>query len=321
MGILGLEVFNMSYKRRGDRHGSSGDGMKHKGFYAALYSCVGVMLVLAVVIGYTNFGAGRGPSDTNEVVDLPTRFALPDMGVADLNNVDSGFNEDAAAVAGGREEPLFGGSDGATQHDGVGTDNYARIDVNGYGNADDDYLEAWRRRNEEPEPTPAPTPQPVATPTPTPTPEPEPPDSQVFRYFDEYADTMAWPVLGDIVMNYSVNRLIFDRTLEQYRTNSNICIGAQFGAAVNAAADGMVKDISTTREGGRTVVVDHGNGWRTTYSQLQDNVLVNTGDVVSKGQQLGNVGTPSMFSSQLGTHLAFAVYKDNDTVDPNTLLR
>ena len=302
-----------------------GGGARNKAFYAALYSSVGVMLALAVVIGYTNFlSPDPEPENIVETVYPPWgEYAHDpfwpglDHGVIPIyppNVYDDmmGYME-GAPVAGNLDqsyleqipEGYYGHTGGHTQPDGDYHSHYY----------DEDEL-AWRRNRETPEPST--TPEVTPYPAPHPTPQQR---EDAFRSFDYQTDSMAWPVLGDIVMTYSVNHLIFDKTLEQFRTNDNICIGSQLGAPVKAAAAGAVTEVFTTRERGKTVVVDHGNGWRTTYSQLQDEVLVRVGDVVSQGQQIGSVGSPSLFSSQLGYHLAFTVHRDQETVDPRTVLR
>lgn len=292
------------------------DILKRRSFYATLYSCVGVMLVLAVIIGYTNFRkspAEEGISEANSTPgtniltqagdeEFPDGLEVSQSGDDYLNlpgrEQDSARADetvpliiepgDADIVEGGYGEPIDPELSGLQLGDGTGEDLEAlgSQETSGTGSVPPDKTS----------------------------------NQSAFRSFDETSDIMNWPVLGDIVMDYSVDRLIYDKTLEQYRTNNNICIAAPEGTAVKSAAPGVVAEVFTTRENGRTVVVDHGNGWTTTYSQLQDNILVRAGDVVESGQQIGSVGTPSMFSSLLGSHLAFTVHKDAVTVDPNKIL-
>lgn len=50
-----------------------------------------------------------------------------------------------------------------------------------------------------------------------------------------------WPLEGDIVMDFSSDALVYDATLEQYRTNDCICISASQGTPVKAAADVLLK--------------------------------------------------------------------------------
>ena len=141
----------------------------------------------------------------------------------------------------------------------------------------------------------------------------------VFNTFTGNED-MDWPVSGKIVMDFSVERLVYDVTLDQYRTNDNICIEAAIGEKVKASADGIVRSIYSTREMGNSIVIEHGNGWFTTYSQLQNGILVNEGDVVNAGQVIGGVGEPSIYSTLLGSHLSFKVVKDDAVVNPSLVL-
>ncbi len=137
--------------------------------------------------------------------------------------------------------------------------------------------------------------------------------------FDDTQE-MIWPVSGQIVMDYSVETGIFDRTLEQYRTNDSICISAPLGADVVAAADGTVTAVTKDKVDGVTVELDHGNGWKTTYSQLQDNLTVSEGQAVYKGDVIGKVAKPTGYSSALDCHLDFAVFKDDAPTDPKLIL-
>jgi murein DD-endopeptidase MepM/ murein hydrolase activator NlpD len=139
-----------------------------------------------------------------------------------------------------------------------------------------------------------------------------------FALFTE-SDDMHWPVLGEIVMDYSDTH-IWDTTLEQWRVNDSISIGAERGDAVRAAAAGVVTEVNRTSLFGQVVVIDHGNGWATTYRQLDPLVAVAAGDVVSRGQIIGNVGQPSIFAAALGHHVSFNVQRDSTTVNPHTIL-
>lgn len=141
--------------------------------------------------------------------------------------------------------------------------------------------------------------------------------------FAPFADTdaMSWPVSGEIVMDFSMNKLVYDKTLDQYRTNSNICISAVAGTQVKASSDGRVVDVGVDSQHGNSVTIDHGNGWSTTYSQLQANILVKEGDVVTKGQIIGGVSEPTYYGVLLGDHLSFTVARNDELVDPKSVLQ
>jgi len=276
-------------------NGKSPGQMKKKGFYVSLYSCVGIMLVIAVVISYTNFSEPLSdPAPRNQ-------YAAED------NSVEVARSEDQSFMA-----QITDGQD-----DGTGLSSLF---------------------NRKPEETAAPTTASTATPVPTkapvsqesaetaPTTEPAQPTSQAqmprSETFGSYveADKMMWPLIGEIVMDFSIEHLIYDRTLEQYRTNDSICIAAEVGDEVRASADGIVTDIYTSREYGKTVVIDHGNGWMTRYSQLDDFVAVSVGDVVRAGNAIGGIGYPSIYSVALGAHLEFEISRNNEPVNPKDIL-
>lgn len=128
------------------------------------------------------------------------------------------------------------------------------------------------------------------------------------------------PVSGEIALDYSVDKMVYDPTLEQYRTSDSICYKAEEGTAVSAAAQGTVECITNDNREGTSITVFHGDGWRTTYSQLSENVAVSQGDIVEKGQTLGYVGKPGIYSSAMGDHLEFKMTLDDKSVDPKTAL-
>ncbi len=131
---------------------------------------------------------------------------------------------------------------------------------------------------------------------------------------------MSWPVSGKILMDYQPDKLIYDKTLEQYRTNDSLSISAKIGEQVKASADGIVKLITKTDEDGNLIVIDHGNNWTSVYSQLQDNLLVNEGDYVKKGQIIGGVNSPTKYGVLLGSHLDFKITHDDNSVNPKIFL-
>lgn len=131
----------------------------------------------------------------------------------------------------------------------------------------------------------------------------------------------AYPLTGEVVLPYSIDHAIYDPTLEQYRTNAGISLSAERGAQVKAAADGEVKKVGENEETGNLVVIEHANGWLTTYGQLEDTVSVKEGDKVKQGQVIGAVDAPTKYGTALGTHLDFAMEKDGAPVNPQEKLQ
>ena len=128
--------------------------------------------------------------------------------------------------------------------------------------------------------------------------------------------TFAYPLQGEVVLPYSIDHAIYDPTLEQYRTNASISLSAKQGTEVKAAADGTVQAVTEDAETGKTIVIAHGDGWLTTYGQLEDAVTVKKGEKVTQGQQIGAVDDPTKYGAALGSHLEFAMEQNGEPKDP-----
>lgn len=135
-------------------------------------------------------------------------------------------------------------------------------------------------------------------------------------FFDPAVDSLAWPVSGNVVMEYSLDQVIYDATLDQFRINDSISIAGAAAENVCAAAAGIVTEIGYTEELGHYVVLEHGNGFRTTYGQMQDNFALAVGERVEEGNVLGQLAEPVQSSVALGDHLTFKVTLNGEAVDP-----
>ncbi len=283
--------------------------LKSKGFYIALYSSVAVMLSLAVVIGLNNGKASPSTTPTPQGSQAPQssgQMLEPEIGGADYSSSYSYSDTNNPYATGNSEDPfnayvnefedlraVMSQSDKPITAD---NENDADDEANAEDENEDGAIETFELQPED-----------TATYSLSATP------------FDG-TQSMMWPVIGEIVMPFSPEHSVYDITLEQYRTNTNICIESPVGAVVLASADGTVKEVGYSREKGNFVVIDNGNGWVTTYSQLQDTVLVKAGDVVEKGSILGGVAEPTIYGVLLGSHLEFKVEKDSACVDPQAVL-
>lgn len=127
---------------------------------------------------------------------------------------------------------------------------------------------------------------------------------------------MVWPVSGSVVMDYSPDALIYDATLDLYRTNHSLSIGAEDEEEVAAAAAGVVKEVGQSDELGHYVVLDNGNGYETTYGQLSQEAVVEVGETIAQGETIGRISDPTWYSAALGTHLIFTVTVNGETVNP-----
>lgn len=131
---------------------------------------------------------------------------------------------------------------------------------------------------------------------------------------------VASPLNGETVAVFSVDQLTYDATLGDWRTHDGIDIQAAAGSVVTAAAPGTVLSVDADGRLGTTIVVDHHNGYVTTYASLQPETAVLAGDTVALGDTLGSVGNTSLSEAGLGAHLHFSVVKDGQAVDPMEFL-
>jgi septal ring factor EnvC (AmiA/AmiB activator) len=132
-----------------------------------------------------------------------------------------------------------------------------------------------------------------------------------------YDDTTAltWPVAGNVILDYSMDGTIYFSTLDQYKYNPALIIGAETGGQVVASAGGIVESIEVLEETGTTITLNLGNEYELVYGQLKE-VAVSAGEVVSQGQLLGYVSEPTKYYCEEGSNLYFAMKKEGEPVDP-----
>lgn len=132
-------------------------------------------------------------------------------------------------------------------------------------------------------------------------------------------DSLMWPIVGNILINYSMDKTVYFPTLDQYKYNPALIISAGKGEQVTAAADSLITGIYEDDRLGNVVETDMGNGYSLLYGQLGD-VKVSVGQYVSAGEQIGNVGTPTKFFSVEGCNVYLKMTKDDTPVNPVSYL-
>lgn len=128
-------------------------------------------------------------------------------------------------------------------------------------------------------------------------------------------DSLGWPVAGNVLINYSMDKTVYFPTLQQYKYSPAIVIAASEGENITASADGKVLSVFDDAEIGRGVTVDIGNGYELTYGQLKD-IMVMQGDVISAGDVIGVVAAPTKYYSVEGPNVYFSLTKDGIPVNP-----
>lgn len=130
------------------------------------------------------------------------------------------------------------------------------------------------------------------------------------------AEVFCWPVSGSVERPFSMETLVYDRTLADWRTHEGLDIAAELGSRVCAAADGSVERIYSDERYGVTVVLYHGGGLRSIHANLAAVPAVKEGDEVRLGQVIGAVGDTALLEQGDVSHLHFAMTLDGVPVDP-----
>ena len=128
------------------------------------------------------------------------------------------------------------------------------------------------------------------------------------------------PLLGDTVSVFSADKLMYDATLDDWRTHDGIDISAAAGTQVVAAASGTVIAVGEDDRLGINIRIEHANGYVTTYASLHPETFVAVGDTVNAGDVIGTVGNTSLQEAALGAHLHFSVTKNGELIDPTAYL-
>jgi murein DD-endopeptidase MepM/ murein hydrolase activator NlpD len=109
----------------------------------------------------------------------------------------------------------------------------------------------------------------------------------------------------------------FHPILRYSRPHLGVDFAAPRGTPVHAAADGSVVDAGWEGGLGRTVRIEHSDGYRTTYGHLsQIASSLRPGRTVHRGQVIGYVGSTGLST---GNHLHYGVERDGEYVDPLAL--
>lgn len=137
---------------------------------------------------------------------------------------------------------------------------------------------------------------------------------------DTAPTSWVWPVYGAVEQPYAMTELVYDKTMADWRTHDGIDIESTLGTQVLAAADGVVSEIYTDDLLGTTVVLEHGGGLETVYSNLAELPTVSVGQSVSVGDTIGSVGTTAIGEAGLVYHLHFAMRANGQSVDPTEYL-
>lgn len=140
----------------------------------------------------------------------------------------------------------------------------------------------------------------IALPTPEPTPEP-----------------ILWvlPLSGETVGDYAPDSPVWSGTLMQWQTHPALDIAGSPGEAVYACRDGVVADAYRDRLWGNVIVLEHDEGYVSTYRGLNTLNLVQVGQAVAAGEVISAVAPSVPCEADLPAHLHFELTRDGEPAD------
>lgn len=120
------------------------------------------------------------------------------------------------------------------------------------------------------------------------------------------------PALGLIIKGFE-----WMETDNAWRMHTGVDIGVEPGTNILAAAAGVVTEIKEISPENYSVMLSHGDGWRTIYTNLAK-VSVTVEQQIIKGVIIGVSGNTVCGSPTPGFH--FAIYHDLRPVDPQKII-
>ena len=127
------------------------------------------------------------------------------------------------------------------------------------------------------------------------------------------------PVNGKVIEEFSDNNLIYNEALRDWRTHNGVDLEAESGTQVLAAANGVIENVFDSNMG-MCVLIDHKNGYKTVYANLDDSIAVKKGDEVAEGDVIGIVGNTALGDATDLPHLHFEITKDGENINPTEYL-
>jgi hypothetical protein len=101
-----------------------------------------------------------------------------------------------------------------------------------------------------------------------------------------------------------------------YQPHNGMDIAAPKGTPVYATAEGIVTSTAYQSGLGNLIIIDHGNGYSTSYGHLSK-IMVATGHRVNRGELIGLVGSTGYST---GPHLHYEVHQNNRAINPSDFI-
>ena len=127
--------------------------------------------------------------------------------------------------------------------------------------------------------------------------------------FAKMKGRLAWPVQGRVIGKFGTTRNPDTGVVTE---NVGVDIQVISGTAVKSVLDGVVSTITYIRGHGNIIIIDHGGGFSTVYSQI-DNITVHENEYVQMDNPIASVANPEE-NTQAKLH--FEVWGNQQKLNP-----
>ena len=124
---------------------------------------------------------------------------------------------------------------------------------------------------------------------------------------------------ASVIVDYTDTKLVYNPTLDRWESHFYIDLSSSDNS-VFSVLSGEVLSVEYDYLTGYVVKIQHEDGLVSVYGSLGDDVLVQAGDSVSRGQKIGNASNLAASSSKYGEHLEFTLLQNDKKIDPNNYL-
>lgn len=132
-------------------------------------------------------------------------------------------------------------------------------------------------------------------------------------------DRMLFPCGQTVLKEYS-QQAVYSETMDDWRAHTGIDYKADIGTEVISVWDGVVKNIYKDTLWGYTVEIEHVDNIISIYKNLDENIFVEKGENITKGQALGKVGNSANIEKREESHLHFEMNVNDMPINPSSYI-
>ncbi|SFQ48229.1 Peptidase family M23 [Lachnospiraceae bacterium XBB1006] len=144
-------------------------------------------------------------------------------------------------------------------------------------------------------------------------------EASVTQYNFNGGSKLAWPVKGNVIINFDMDHMVYFSTLDEYRYSNAIAIEAKEDTPVLAAAAGEVTKVEEDTEHGTCVTMRIGPEYEITYGQLKD-CKVKVGQNIKRQEEFAKVAKVSSSYAEEGDNLYVCLKREEDYENPLSYL-